>query len=86
MYKNQIADFLNFLGVSPSPTSFFKFYLFIFSFGCAESLLPQALFSGCGEQRLLSSRGAQVSQCRGFFCFGVRTLGHVGPVVAAPGL
>ena len=59
MCKNRIADFLNFLGVSPSPTSFFKFYLFIVSFGCAESLLPQELFSGCGEQRLLSGCGAR---------------------------
>ena len=69
----------------PPPTSFFKFS-FIFSFGYAEPLLLQGLVSSCSEQKILTGCGAQVSHCCGFSCFEVRTLRHMGPVTAAPGL
>ena len=55
---------------------FFNFVFFIL--GCAGSLLLQGLFSSCGEQRLLSSDGAQASHWGGFSCCRAQALGHSG--------
>ena len=56
------------------PKNFLKIIYFIF--GCAGSLLLCGLFSGCGEQGLLSSHGAQASRYSGLFCCGSPALGH----------
>ena len=37
-----------------------------FIFGLAWFLLLCGIFSGCGEQKLLSSHGLQISLCSGF--------------------
>ena len=48
---------------------FFKFYLYIFIFGCAGfSLLLLGLFSRCGERGLLSRCSARVSHRGGCPC------------------
>ena len=39
--------------------------------------------SSCGEQRLLSSCGAQASHCSGFSCCSAWAIGHAGSVVMA---
>ena len=53
----------------------FNFILFFFFFCCAKSLCCcKWAFSGCGEQGLLSSCGAQTSHCGGFYCWGAQTL------------
>ena len=53
-------------------------YLFIyFAFGYAGSLLLRGLFSGCGEQGLLSSYGTWASHCGGFSCFQEWAFGHL---------
>ena len=45
----------------------FKIMLFIhFTSGCAGSPLLCCLFSGCGEQGLLSTCGQLASHCSGF--------------------
>ena len=55
-------------------------------FARAGSLLQHGAFSSCGEQGLLSSCGAWVSQCGGFSCWGAQTLGTWASVVEAHGL
>ena len=69
---------------SPSAFLFFKFYLFMFIFGCAGSL--------CYVQAY-SSFGVPASRCSGFSCGRAQALGHSarGPknavsVVAVHGL
>ena len=48
-------------------------YLLIFIiFGCTGSSFLSRLFSSCGKQGLLSSRGARLSHCDGFFCCRAR--------------
>ena len=72
---------------NPSPTQtsllissflmFFFKYLFIYSFLAVLGLrCCQHTFSSCSEQGLLSSSGAWVSHCTGFFCFRAQTLDH----------
>ena len=48
--------------------NFVYIFIYIFTFGCVESLLLCRLFSSCGEQGIFSSCHAQVSHCGGFFC------------------
>ena len=43
-------------------------------------------FSGCSEQGLLSSLGAQASRCGGFSYCGAWALGYAGLVVVVQGL
>ena len=44
--------------------------------GCTGSLLLHSLFSSCGKWQLLSSCGAQTSNCGGFSCCRAQVLGH----------
>ena len=46
-------------------SAFFKNFLYVFIFGCAESSLLRGLFSSCG---------AQPSHCRGFSYCGAQAL------------
>ena len=41
--------------------SFFKFYLFVFVFGCAGLCCCEEFFSSCDKQELLSNCGSQAS-------------------------
>ena len=45
-----------------------------------------SLFSSFGKWGLLSSCGVWASCCSGFSCCGALALGHVGSLVAIPGL
>ena len=56
--------------------SFLKNNFILFFSYCSGSLLLHRLFCSCGEQRLLSSCGAQASHCGGFSCCRVLVLGH----------
>ena len=53
-------------------------FIYLFTFGCAGSLLLLWLFSSCRERDLLSSCGAQTSHCGGWSCCGARALGPPG--------
>ena len=52
--------------------------VYLFTFGCAGSLLLHWLFSRCGERGLLSSCSACASHCGSFFCCGAQALGRPG--------
>ena len=54
-------------------------------FGCAGPALLRGLFSSCGEQGLLSSRGAKASHCPDLSRWGAPALGLRASVLAAPG-
>ena len=61
--------------------SFFFFFFLIFFkliYGCAGSWLLDRLLSRCGKWGLLSSCGAQASQCSGFSCCRPQALGCTG--------
>ena len=58
-------------------------YLFLAGLGLHCSALT---LSGCGEEGLLSSCGAQASRHGGLFCCRVLAFGHQASVVAACGL
>ena len=60
--------------------------VWVFFFGCAESLLLGQLFSSCDKQGPLSTCGAQASDCGGFSSCRAWALGHAGSVAAAFGL
>ena len=47
-------------------------------FGCTGPSLLWGLFSGCGEQRLLSSYNAHSCLCGGFSCCRARAVGRSG--------
>ena len=51
--------------------------LFIY-FRLCWVFITATLFSSCSKQGLLSSQGAQASDCDGFSCFGAQALGHLG--------
>ena len=72
-YKNKHKD----------KTFFFKIYLIlaVLSLRCC----PGA-FSSCSEQRLLSSCGAQASDCGGFIPWRAQALGGQASLVVARGL
>lgn len=65
-------------GFSCSVQGLFIKLINVFIYGCAGSPLLLGLFSGCDEQGLLSSCGAQVYHCGGFSCSGARALEHLG--------
>ena len=69
---------------------FFIFYrlifIYVFIFGCVGSSVLHRLLSSWGEKELISCCGAQASHSGGFSCCGAQGLGHVGSVVAVPGL
>ena len=50
------------------PVPFKKFFILLFIFGCAGSLLFEGFFSSCGEWGLLSICGTRASPCGGFSC------------------
>ena len=54
------------------------FFIILFSFGYAGSLLLCGLFSSCGKWGRLSSCGAWASYCGGFSCCIAQALGHTG--------
>ena len=56
----------------------FLFFSYLFIFDCAGSLLPQGLFSSCGEHRPLSSCGEWAPHRGGFFCCRAWALEHSG--------
>ena len=62
------------------------FLMYLFSFGCAGSLLLHNPFSRWGKWRLASSCGALGSHRGGLFGCRTRALGRLGSVAAAPGL
>ena len=64
---------------------FFLVFIYLFIFDCAGSYLLRGLLSSCGEQRLLSSC-VWASHWGDFSCCRARTLGHLGSVVAVPGV
>ena len=81
-----------------SSSSFLQLFTFHFCIHCFFSLIFIYLFmaalglcccmrafSSCGKWDLLSSYSARASHCGGFCC-RAWALGHVGSVVAAPGL
>ena len=47
---------------------FFNNLIYLCPYDCSGSLLLHKLFSGCSEQELFSSCGAQASHCGGFSC------------------
>ena len=55
-----------------------SFLIHVFIFGCAGFSLLCGLFSGGGEQGLLSSCSVRASHCGGFSCCRARALKHVG--------
>ena len=57
---------------------FLKLLFYLFIIGCSVSLLLCGFFCSCDEQGLLSSCGAQVPHCSGFFFCRARTPGHAG--------
>ena len=59
---------------------FFKIYMYtyVFTFGCAGSLLLLGLFSRYGKRGLLSSCGVRASHCSCFSCCRAQALGHAG--------
>ena len=67
----QVWPFLSLLKVKQK-----LFYLF--TFGCAGSLLLWGLLSSCSERGLLSSYASQTSHCGGLSCCGAWTLGPTG--------
>ena len=54
------------------------FFIYFIYFGLSGSSLLQGLFSGCRDQGLLSTSGAQASRCCGFSCCKAQALGCVG--------
>ena len=73
--------------ISRSTYCFVFYYLFIFTFGCAGSLLLLCICSSCREWGLLSSWSAQqASHHGGFSCCGAWALGAQALVVEACGL
>ena len=52
--------------------------IILFPLGCTGSLLQRGLFSGVGEQGLLSSCGAQASRGSSLSCCGARARGRAG--------
>ena len=58
--------------------AFLNYFIYLFSFGWAGTLLLRRLFSSCSKQGLLSSCGVQASHCSGFSHCGTWALGPSG--------
>ena len=55
-------------------------YLFIFIFGCIESLLLRTGFLSLQPVGTALQCSSLASHCRGFCCYGAQALGHEGSV------
>ena len=75
--KKTMKDGSTFIKLLVCVTHFFFYFIYLF-FGCAGSLLLPGLFSGYGEQGVLSSCCVRASHCGGFSYGRAQALGHAG--------